>query len=67
MARIDALWKTRYRSAGPQRNAAMLDLLDRPELDWVEAFVIEPSRGTSNCIRQARMRGLLVEVHRWEG
>lgn len=50
VARIHALWETRYRSAGPQRNTIMR-LLEPDEGIGFHAH-IEKSRGTKNMARQ---------------
>jgi hypothetical protein len=53
-------WIKYGRAAGPIRNKAMLDL--KP--DKVIAFHsdIENSKGTKNCVDQAKERGIQVEV-----
>ena len=51
-------WKNLGRSAGVQRNLAMLD----EEPDLVLAFWLNGSAGTAHTIREARKRGIEVEV-----
>jgi beta-phosphoglucomutase-like phosphatase (HAD superfamily) len=60
VAEIKALWSTRRKGAGPQRNAAMLAL----EPDEVIAFHedIAASRGTADMVRRARKAGIKVRV-----
>ena len=54
-------WDQHGRSAGPIRNRAMLDL--NPAL--VVAFRAQGrSRGTDDCVEEARRRGIEVEEHR---
>lgn len=57
-------WKRHGRSAGHRRNAAMLDELmrDGPGLRLVVAFWDMRSPGTGGTIREARRRGINVEV-----
>lgn len=55
---IQADWKRLGKRAGPVRNRAMLDL--RPGL--VLAFPLPHSRGTLDCVKEARRRGIPVEV-----
>jgi hypothetical protein len=54
---VYAMWNRYGKSAGPRRNRAMLDL----EPDRVIAFSLG-SRGTQDCIDEARRRGIPVEV-----
>ena len=56
--RIKPKWEIYGRSAGALRNRAMLDL--KPDL--VLAFRVAMSSGTTDCIDEARMRGIPVEV-----
>lgn len=60
VARVDALWSTRYKSAGPQRNAAMLALGP----DEVVAFHdnIRSSSGTKDMVRRAKLAGVPTRV-----
>lgn len=51
-------WERLGRSAGVRRNLAMLD--ERPDL--VLAFQLNGSTGTGHTIREARDRGIPVEV-----
>lgn len=56
-ARVDALWKSGGRAAGPERNRAMLVYL------LPDAVVAFPGgRGTQNMISQAKAAGVAV----WE-
>lgn len=61
VAEVRALWQTRHRGAGPQRNKAMLGL----EPDEVHAFHedLSKSKGTRDTVRRARRLGYHVEVH----
>jgi hypothetical protein len=60
VAEVPALWHTRFRSAGPQRNEAMLAL----DPDAVLAFhkFIENSKGTADMVRRARKQGVPTKV-----
>ena len=60
VAEVDALWDTRHRSAGPQRNMIMLSL----QPDAVVAFHnnIEKSRGTAHTVRHAKKAGIPTQV-----
>jgi hypothetical protein len=62
VCRVAALWQTRHRSAGPQRNGIMLAL----DPDEVVAFHknITKSRGTKNMIKQAQDKGIRTTVHK---
>ena len=55
-AEVKALWDTRHKSAGPQRNTAMLGL-DPHELIAFHADLAN-SRGTKNMILQATKAGV---------
>jgi hypothetical protein len=60
IGKVLAEWKKYGRAAGPMRNIRMLDM--KPDL--VIAFhenLIE-SRGTAHTVREARLRGIPVEV-----
>ena len=61
-ARVDALWDTRYRGAGPQRNTAMLGL----QPDELIAFHIDikNSKGTKDMVKQAEKLGIPTRVVR---
>lgn len=60
VAEVKALWGTRHRSAGPQRNEVMLML----EPDEVIAFHhnIKNSTGTKDMVSRAKKAGLDVSV-----
>lgn len=60
VAEVKALWETRHRSAGAQRNAIMLAL----EPDEVIAFHsdIRQSRGTKDMINRSRRAGIHTTV-----
>lgn len=62
VARINALWDSYNNAAGPIRNAIMLNL--KP--DEVIAFHpnLEHSKGTKNCVQQARKRDIPVRSYR---
>ena len=55
---VKAKWREYGRSAGTRRNRAMLDL----QPDLVLGFRINQSAGTTDCIDEARRRGIAVEV-----
>ena len=57
---VGALWNTRYRSAGPQRNDVMLAL----EPDEIIAFHtdLKKSKGTKDTVTKARKRGIPTKV-----
>jgi len=57
---VEARWKEFGKAAGPMRNTQMLDLGP----DKVVAFHsnIQNSKGTLNCIYQAKERGIPVEI-----
>lgn len=52
-------WETYGKAAGPIRNRQMLDRCP----DLVLAFQRNGSRGTQDCVDEARCRGIAVEVH----
>lgn len=54
----EANWKTYHRAAGPIRNRAMLD--DGPDEVWFFHDDLPRSKGTKNCVEQARKRGIPV-------
>lgn len=56
--KVVAEWERYGRGAGPIRNAAMLDY--NPEVLWYFHENLELSKGTLNCVRQARVRGIPV-------
>lgn len=60
VAEVKALWSTRHRGAGPQRNQAMLEL----DPDEVIAFHndIRNSRGTKDMINRAKKAGIPFRV-----
>lgn len=58
--RHPAEWRKYGRAAGPIRNHAMAKL----GADVMHAFILDNSRGTSNCIREARKAGIRVIEHR---
>ena len=51
VAQVDALWNTRHKAAGPQRNTAMLAL--RPAEVCAYHPDLPKSSGTKDCIKQA--------------
>jgi hypothetical protein len=61
---IEAEWSKYGRGAGPKRNRQMLAC----EPDLVIAFHrnLAASRGTKNCVQQARGLGIQVEVIPWQ-
>jgi len=60
VAEVKALWGTRHRGAGPQRNTVMLML----EPDEVVAFHhdISKSKGTKNMVNQAKREKIETRV-----
>ncbi len=56
-----ANWVGRGKPAGPFRNAKMLDM--KPDLVLAFHHDIEKSAGTKDCVRQAKERGIPVEIH----
>lgn len=59
-ARVDALWDTYYRSAGPKRNAIMLALAPDEALafhPWLEG-----SRGTKNMVAKLEKAGIPTKL-----
>lgn len=60
VARIHALWSTRYRGAGPQRNT-MMRMLEPDE--WLAYHKdISRSRGTKNMVQQLTVAGIPGKV-----
>lgn len=57
---VPAEWDKYGRSAGPIRNRKMLDM--GPELVLAFHPDIENSKGTKDCVGEARRRGIKVEV-----
>jgi hypothetical protein len=53
-------WKLYGRAAGPIRNRAMLDT--KPDLVIAFHPDLAQSKGTADCVREARRRGIPVEV-----
>ena len=56
-----ANWKEHGKAAGPIRNRAMLDL--KPDLVIAFHPDLESSKGTKDCVNEARRRGIPVECH----
>jgi len=54
-------WDKHGRAAGPIRNRTMLDL--KPDLVIAFHPDIEKSKGTRDCVNEAKRRGIPVEVH----
>lgn len=59
-ATVNALWKTRHGSAGPQRNTVMAEL--QPDECIAIHHDIEESVGTANMIQQCEKRGIPVRL-----
>lgn len=55
-----ANWSTYGRAAGPIRNREMLD--QYPDLVLAFHSDLSKSKGTADCVREARKRGIKVEV-----
>lgn len=53
-----ANWRLHGKAAGPIRNRVMLDL--KPDI--VLAFCLDSSRGTMDCVEEARRRGIPVDL-----
>jgi YspA, cpYpsA-related SLOG family len=58
-ARVDALWDTYHRSAGPQRNEFML-VFFRPRLVLAYHWDLKQSKGTADMVERARRKGIKV-------
>lgn len=56
--RVPAKWDLYGKAAGHLRNSEMLNL----EPDSVIAYLEDGSKGTANCIKQAKERGIPVEI-----
>lgn len=66
VAHIDALWDSYHRGAGTMRNGVMLSL--KPHLVLAFHWDLRASRGTLNCVNQAKaakrkVRVVLVPKH----
>lgn len=59
-AEVGALWNTRYKSAGPQRNRIMLALGPNEVIAFHEN--IRKSSGTKDCVNQAKKLGIKTRV-----
>lgn len=57
---IPARWELHGKAAGPLRNSRMLDM--QPDLVIAFHSNLSESKGTRNCIGQARDRGIPIEV-----
>lgn len=57
---FNADWRSYGRAAGPMRNKAMLD--EQPDLVIAFHNDIEKSKGTKNCLGQAKNRGIKTEL-----
>lgn len=55
-----ANWIGEGRAAGPRRNSRMLD--HKPDEVWYFHLDFENSKGTKNCVEQARARGIPVRA-----
>jgi len=55
---VPANWKKYRNAAGPIRNREMLDM----EPDLVLAFPLPESKGTKDCMKEARRRGIALKV-----
>lgn len=53
-------WQTHGKSAGPVRNQKMIDMANIG--DWCVAFPKGESKGTYDCIRRAKQRGLFTFI-----
>lgn len=57
---VPALWATRYRGAGPQRNSIMLAL--DPHEVWAFHTDLTKSRGTKDTVKKARKADMPTKV-----
>lgn len=57
---VKADWKKYYRAAGPIRNRKMLDM--KPDLVIAFHSNIEESKGTKDCVTEAKRRNIDVEL-----
>jgi hypothetical protein len=57
---VGALWDTRYRGAGPQRNSIMLAL--EPHEVWAFHTDLKKSKGTKDTVTKARKAGIPTKV-----
>lgn len=62
---VQAKWQEYGKAAGPIRNRAMLVLCDGKVFAFHDDLA--RSRGTANCVKQARAMGIQVEVVRHTG
>lgn len=60
VARVDALWDTRYKGAGPQRNTAMLALWPMEGIGFHKD--ISKSSGTKNMAKQLEDAGVPCRI-----
>ena len=61
---VKAEWQEYGKRAGPRRNRLMLDMLDPANVHHlVLAFQRGESPGTTDTIREAKRRGLALEIH----
>jgi hypothetical protein len=62
-----ANWKKYGRAAGPVRNKEMIDRLLRYKIRYMFAFhdCIEKSKGTKNCVHQAKRMGVTATIVRY--
>jgi hypothetical protein len=65
VVRCPANWKKYGRSAGPVRNAEMLNE-HTPDEVWAFTLDLEKSRGTKNMVELARHHGVPTEVFTYE-
>jgi hypothetical protein len=56
-----ANWRGRLKAAGPYRNRLMLDL--KPDLVIAFHEDIKNSKGTKDCVEEAKRRGIAIELH----
>lgn len=61
-ATMKANWDFYKKAAGPIRNRWMLDLLIQSDLVIAFHESLENSKGTKDCVQEARRRGIGVEV-----
>ena len=59
-ARVDALWDSYHKAAGPIRNSVMLALA--PDEAWAYPRDLETSKGTANMIAQLRRAGVVTKI-----
>lgn len=60
VARMDALWNTFGKQAGPRRNHVMIETF-QPDHGLVFHADLESSKGTADCVRRLEAKGIFVK------